>query len=72
MFYKPHSEFHPDYYAKQVRKWILFPYEPTEMIYLISKQLHAEGKTKSVIQNLLESLGYSKKQIAFVRKHHIQ
>ncbi len=72
MFFKPHSTFRPDFFARQTRKWILFPYEPTEMILLITQQMQKEGKTKREIQSFLEKLGFSLKQIAFVRKHHLK
>lgn len=71
MFYKPHSTFRPDYFARQTKKWILFPYEPTEMILLITKQMEKEGKSKAQIQKFLERLHYKDAQIAFVRKHHL-
>lgn len=69
MYYKPRSAFRPDYYARQTTRWILFPYEPTEMILLISRQLSEKGKSKTQIQTFLESLGYTHNQIAFVRKY---
>ncbi len=72
LFYKPHSVYKPDYFARQTTKWILFPYEPAEMILLISKSLSKEGKTKAEIQKFLESLGYSDNQIKFVRRYHLQ
>ncbi len=71
MFYKPHSIHRPDYYAERTTKWILFPYEPTEMVFLISKNMASEGKSKHEIQLFLESLGYTQKDIAFVRRHYI-
>jgi hypoxanthine phosphoribosyltransferase len=71
MFYKPRSVFRPDYFAQQTTKWILFPYEPTEMVMLISKQMLSEGKSKAAIQNFLEKLNYTDEQIAFVRRHHL-
>jgi len=70
MFYKPRSVYRPDYFAKQTSQWILFPYEPTEMILLISKQMTGEGKSKAEIQKFLHSLDYTISQIAFVRRHY--
>lgn len=70
LFYKPHSVFRPDYFAKQTSKWILFPYEPTEMILLITKSLHKDKKSKAYIQSFLNKLGYTNQQIAFARKWH--
>ncbi|MBI4062326.1 hypothetical protein HY410_00220 [Candidatus Gottesmanbacteria bacterium] len=72
MFYKPHSQFRPDFFARQTKKWILFPYEPTEMILLLTRQMQNEGKSKAQIQKFLESLGFTDNQIAFVRKYHIK
>jgi len=71
MFYKPHSLIRPDYFAKQTTKWILFPYEPTEMILLITQMMEKENKTKVEIQTQLESLHFTDRQIAFARKYHI-
>lgn len=71
MFYKPHSAFRPDYFARQTKKWILFPYEPTEMILAITMQMEKEGKSKAQIQRFLERLQYKDAQIGFVRKYHL-
>ncbi len=72
MFYKPYSVYKPDYYAQQTTKWILFPYEPTEMILLIIKSMQKEEKSKASIQQFLENLGYRDDQIAFVYRHHLK
>lgn len=72
LYYKPRSVYKPDYFARQTTHWILFPYEPAEMILLISKSLTNEGKAKADIQKFLESLGYSDDQIKFVRRYHLQ
>ena len=71
MFYKPRSIYRPDYFAKRTTRWILFPYEPTEMITLITKQLENEGSSKASIQNFLENLSYTDEQISFVRRHYL-
>jgi len=71
MFYKPHSSFRPDYFAQATTKWIIFPYEPTETMIQISKQLQREGKSKADIQNFLEKLNFTDDQIAFVRRHYL-
>jgi hypoxanthine phosphoribosyltransferase len=71
LFYKPRSEFRPDYFAKQTNKWILFPYEPTEMILLITKNMEKEGKTKAEIQSFLHTLGYTTTYIRHVRKYFL-
>lgn len=70
MFYKPRSTFHPDYVAQETQQWILFPYEPNEMIGLISKQLAKDGKSLSEIDQFLNTLGYTAEQIAFTKSHY--
>lgn len=70
MFYKPHSVFRPDYFARLTTKWIIFPYEPIEMILLISKQMRSGGKSKVDIQRFLEKLKFTDDQISFVRRHY--
>lgn len=72
MFYKPHSTYRPDFFAKQTTKWILFPYEPTEMIRLITQNMVSHGKSKAEIQDFLLHLGYSLNQVKFVRKYHLK
>lgn len=71
MFYKPHSVYRPDYYVEETKKWILFPYEPTEMIMAITAKMEADGSSKRDIQEFLENLGYTVEQIRFVRKYHL-
>lgn len=70
LFYKPHSVYKPDYVAKNTSAWILFPYEPIEMITNIIGSMTKEGKTKEQIDSVLHSLNYVDEQIAFVRKHY--
>ena len=72
MFYKPHSHVRPDYFASITTKWILQPFEVTEWVYTFTHKMEAEGKSKKEIQNLLESLGYTDDQIAFVRRHYLK
>lgn len=70
LFYKPRSVQKPDFFAAQTTKWILFPYEPTEMILLITKKLKTEGKTSADIRRFLRSLGYMDQNIQFIKQHH--
>ncbi len=72
LFYKPHSAYRPDFFAQKTSAWILLPHEVTEWVYTFTKKMEEEGKSKADIQNFLESLGYTDKQIAFVRKYHLK
>jgi hypoxanthine phosphoribosyltransferase len=70
MYYKPHSVFKPDYFAQETSAWILFPYEPTEMIQNIMGSMKKEKKSETEIDTFLASLHYNKEQIDFVKKFY--
>jgi len=72
LFYKPHSQFKPDFFAQKTTAWILQPHEVTEWVTTFTKKLSREGKSKKEIDNFLSSLGYTKNQIAFVRKYYLK
>lgn len=71
LFYKPHSSFLPDFFAKKTDRWILLPHEVTEWISTFTKKMKRENKSEVAIQKFLESLGYATNQIAFVRKQYL-
>lgn len=71
MFFKPQSEFIPDFYGQQTDKWIIFPYEVTETIVSVTNTLSKQGKTGREIRDFLIKLGYTNEQIAFVKKYHL-
>ena len=70
MYYKPHSIFKPDYFAKTTSAWIMFPYEPTEAATNLIKTMKKEGKSEKEVQKFLENLHFDKDQIAFVKKFY--
>lgn len=70
LYYKPHSVFKPNYYAQETSAWILFPYEPTEMIANIINSMKKEGKQENAITSFLHSLNYTDDQIGFVKKFY--
>ena len=70
LYYKPHSVYKPNYFAQTTSAWISFPYEPTEMVMNIYNSMRKEGKSKAEIENFLESLHFTKEQIAFVKKFY--
>jgi len=69
LFFKPHSIHKPDYFVKETTDWILFPYEPTEMIGLLTKKFQAEGRSDPEIGAFLKSLGFTGNQIDFTHKY---
>ncbi len=72
LFYKPHSVYRPDFFVKQTSRWILFPYEPTEMTILISKQLKKEEKPSAEARRFLHTLGYTDQELQFVKKYYLK
>lgn len=72
MYYKPHSVYKPDYFAQSTSAWILFPYEPTEMIGNIIAGMKKENASDADIDTFLENLHYTKEQIAFVKKFYVK
>lgn len=71
VFYKPRSIFKPDLFAEKTTKWILFPYENTEMIKQISTRLLKEGKSILQIRTFLKSLKFKDAQIDFVYRYYL-
>lgn len=70
LFYKPHSTFKPDFFAKETDRWILLPHEVTEWVKTFTEKMMSEGKFKAAIQKFLKSLGYTDSQIVFVQKYY--
>ncbi len=71
IYYKPHSVFRPDYYARQTSKWIIFPWERLETIRLlsrsikrrngdlsrqVSRELRGSGLTASLVSRLAKMI----------------
>jgi uncharacterized protein len=70
MYYKPHSVYKPEYFAKTTSAWIMFPYEPTETIINLIKNMKQEKKIDKEIQAFLEKQKFPKEQIDFVKKFY--
>ena len=70
LFYKPHSVFRPDFYAKETSAWILQPHEVVEWITTFTTTMTKEGKSKTEIYALLKTIGYTDNQITFARTHY--
>ncbi len=72
LFYKPHSLYKPDFYIETTSKWILFPYEPREMIATIYQNLIKEHKSPDQINQFLKNLNYTEAQINYVRQYFLK
>jgi len=64
IYYKPHSIYIPDYFAKRTSSWIIFPWERVETIRLLSKKLERNnGHLASQIVRELSGSGLSPKLV---------
>ena len=58
IFYKPWSCILPDYYIKETRAWIIFPWEFYETVHWIVKKNIDEGETLEKAKNDLTKMGF--------------
>lgn len=63
LHHKPWSEYEPDYYAEEVDKWILYPWEPNESVQDLVKMLTENGVPEDEIPTKLKEIGFSDREI---------
>ncbi|MBT3284420.1 phosphoribosyltransferase [Candidatus Bathyarchaeota archaeon] len=63
LHHKPWSKFKPDYYAEEVSKWIIYPWEPRESVIELVHMLTDAGIEKDMIPAKLKKIGFSDHQI---------
>ena len=69
VYYKPWSVVIPDYYEKETRSWIIFPWERKETLRNIIKRYKKEGKSVEEAEDKLVSSGLDSKLVErFVRE----
>lgn len=63
LHHKPWSLFKPDYYADEVDKWIIYPWEPRESVMDLVNRFKEKGMDKPLIVDKLKEIGFSDHQI---------
>jgi hypoxanthine phosphoribosyltransferase len=63
LHHKPWSKFMPDFYAEEVDKWIIYPWEPRESVSDLVNMLAEAGMEKNMIPGRLKEIGFSDQQI---------
>ncbi len=58
---KPWSKFRPDYYADEVDKWIVYPWELKECLLEVAGKIRADGH-ENVAEKLVEA-GFKKRDV---------
>lgn len=57
LYYKPWSDYRPNFYVKVTDAWIIFPWERYEMIKTLGRNMLEEGKTLRDIEEELAKIG---------------
>jgi len=68
LHYKPWSNFKPDYYAEEVDKWIIYPWESRESIRNLVEFLSGKGIPQKNILDKLREIGYTDHEL----KRHLE
>lgn len=59
LFYKPHSNFLPDFYGAETSAWIIFPYDAVEMIKVLGGIWKSQGCQPHEIRDRFVQLGFN-------------
>jgi hypoxanthine phosphoribosyltransferase len=63
IYYKPHSVFKPDYFAKLTSDWIVFPWERLETTRLLLDEAKAAGRDIESVRRILRKCDFSETTI---------
>jgi len=63
IYYKPWSVVIPDYYEKETRSWIIFPWERKETVRKVVQKYKREGKPVNEAKEKLVSSGLDRKLV---------
>jgi hypoxanthine phosphoribosyltransferase len=61
IYYKPWSDMIPDYYEKETRSWIVFPWERKETVRRIVEKCKSQGNSVDTARDKLISSGLKRK-----------
>ena len=69
IYYKPWSVTLPDYYEKETRRWIVFPWERKETVRDVLEKYERQGKTVEEAKKKLVKSGFNRKFVErFIRE----
>lgn len=63
IFYKHHSKIKPTFFAEETEAWVIFPYEVSESIHVLSTRWERSGLESTEIRERLKKLGYTDQQL---------
>jgi len=71
IYYKPWSVTLPNYYEKETRQWIIFPWERKETVRHILEKYERQGKTVEEVKEKLVKSGFNRKLVErFIQEIH--
>lgn len=56
---KPWTSFKPNYFAEEVDAWIVYPWEPIEMVTIMAERLRAEDLSPHEVRHKLVEMGFT-------------
>jgi hypoxanthine phosphoribosyltransferase len=66
VFIKPWTKFTPDYYAKSVNEWIVFPFDMRDTVEDVSGFMKKDGYSRDEIE---KTLGMLRIPVAYIKKY---
>jgi len=72
IYYKPWSITAPDYYEKETRRWIVFPWEQKETVKKIVEKFIGAGRTVEEAKEKLISSGLNRKHVELFIKEIVE
>jgi hypothetical protein len=68
LHYKPWSILKPDYYVRETRAWVIYPWEYKESVVKIGKKLLEEGKRLKNVEDELVKIGLNRRLVRIFLK----
>jgi|Deesub1362A_J573_1020465.scaffolds.fasta_scaffold00005_131 hypothetical protein len=59
---KPHSQFQPDFYVEETKKWVIFPWEVYETI----RQIRRKSNSEADFEKEIRKAGITKEEVDFI------
>lgn len=59
LFYKPHSKLKPDYFAAKTSAWIVFPFEPFEIMQQLTRKWSEQGLKPKEIEHRFKQMKFA-------------
>jgi hypoxanthine phosphoribosyltransferase len=63
IYFKPHSIFKPDFFAKSTSAWIIFPWERLEATKLLIEEAETKGRSLNTVRETLKQCGIQDKTV---------